>query len=38
LSPLITVILSLLVYGIVPGPVLASGVVVAMVAIYLLSE
>lgn len=38
LSPLITVIISLLIYGIVPGPVLASGVVVSMLAIYLLSE
>lgn len=38
LSPLITVIISLLIYGIVPRPVLASGVVVSMLAIYLLSE
>lgn len=38
LSPLITVILSLLVYGIIPGPILATGVVISMMAIYLLSE
>lgn len=38
LSPLITVIISLFLYGVVPGPVLATGVILAMVGIYLLSE
>ena len=38
LSPLITVILSLILYAVVPGPILGTGVVLAMVGIYLLSE
>lgn len=38
LSPLITVILSLTLYGVIPGPVLSTGVFLAMVSIYLLTE
>jgi uncharacterized membrane protein len=38
LSPLITVVLSLLLYGVVPGMVLTVGMVLAMIGIYLLSE
>jgi uncharacterized membrane protein len=38
LSPLITVIISLVLYGVVPGPILSTGVILAMVGIYLLSE
>ena len=37
LSPLITVVLSLILYGVVPGPVLSVGMVFAMIGIYLLS-
>ena len=38
LSPLITVILSLILYAVVPGPILGTGVVLALIGIYLLSE
>ena len=38
LSPLITVVLSLILYAVIPGPILSVGVVLATVAIYLLSE
>lgn len=38
LSPLITVVLSLILYAVIPTPILSIGVVLAMVAIYLLSE
>lgn len=38
LSPLITVVLSLLLYGIVPDSILTTGVVLAMIGIYLLSD
>jgi len=38
LSPLITVVLSLILYGVVPGPVLSVGMVFAMIGIYLLSD
>ena len=38
LSPLITVVLSLILYAVVPGPILGTGVVLAMIGIYLLSE
>jgi drug/metabolite transporter (DMT)-like permease len=38
LSPILTVILSLIVYAVVPGPSLLFGIVLALVAIYLLSE
>jgi drug/metabolite transporter (DMT)-like permease len=38
LAPVITVILSLIVYGVVPGGILLTGLIVASVAIFLLSE
>jgi uncharacterized membrane protein len=38
LSPLITVGISLLLYSVVPGLILGTGVVLAMIGIYLLSE
>ncbi len=38
LSPIITVILSLIMYAIIPGSILAIGVFLAMIAIFLLSE
>lgn len=38
LSPLITVILSLALYGVVPNPILITGMCLAMVGIYLLAE
>ncbi|WP_267292478.1 DMT family transporter [Parachryseolinea silvisoli] len=38
LSPILTVILSLIVYSVIPGPSLLFGIVLALVAIYLLSE
>ena len=38
LAPVITVVLSLIVYGIVPGGVLLTGLIIASVAIVLLSE
>jgi drug/metabolite transporter (DMT)-like permease len=38
LAPVITVILSLIVYGVVPGGVLLTGLIIASVAIVLLSE
>jgi drug/metabolite transporter (DMT)-like permease len=38
LAPVITVILSLIVYGVVPGGILLTGLIIASVAIVLLSE
>lgn len=38
LFPLITVILSLFIYGVVPGVFLTTGILLAMVGIYLLAE
>jgi len=38
LAPVITVILSLIVYGVVPGGILLTGLIIASVAIFLLSE
>jgi uncharacterized membrane protein len=38
LSPLITVVISLILYAVIPGPILSIGVILAMVGIYLLSE
>ncbi|SHG40645.1 Uncharacterized membrane protein [Chryseolinea serpens] len=38
LSPLITVVLSLILYGVIPGAVLSTGMVFAMIGIYLLSD
>ena len=38
LSPLITIVISLIIYGIFPGPVLIVGMVLAVSGIYLLSD
>jgi drug/metabolite transporter (DMT)-like permease len=38
LSPLITVIISLMLYAVVPGPILSTGLALAVVGIFLLSE
>lgn len=38
LSPVITIIISLIIYAVVPGAVLIAGLVFAAIAIYLLSE
>jgi drug/metabolite transporter (DMT)-like permease len=38
LAPVITVILSLILYGVVPGPVLIAGIVLATIAIFLMAE
>lgn len=38
LSPIITVVISLVIYAVVPSATLAIGVVLAMIAIYILSE
>jgi uncharacterized membrane protein len=38
LSPLITVVISLVLYNVIPGPILGTGVILAMIGIYLLSE
>ena len=38
LSPIITIVLSLVLYTVIPGAILSIGMVVAMLAIYLLSE
>jgi uncharacterized membrane protein len=38
LSPVITVVLSLLFYSVIPGAILTSGLIIAAIAIFLLSE
>ena len=38
LSPLITVVISLILYAVIPGAILSTGMILAMVGIYLLSE
>lgn len=38
LAPVITVVLSLIVYGVVPGGILLTGLIIASIAIFLLSE
>ncbi len=38
LSPLITIVISLVLYGIFPNPVLIAGMVLAMIGIFLLSD
>ena len=37
-APIITVILSLLIYAVIPGPIIITGMVLAMVAVYLLAD
>lgn len=38
LSPVITVVLSLLLYSVIPGAILTAGLIIAAIAIFLLSE
>ena len=38
LAPVITVVLSLIFYGVVPGGILLTGLIIASVAIVLLAE
>jgi len=38
LAPVITVVLSLIVYGVMPGGILLTGLIIALVAIFLLSD
>jgi uncharacterized membrane protein len=38
LSPLITIVISLIIYSVIPGPILLIGMVFAMIGIYLLSD
>ena len=38
LAPVITVVISLIVYGVVPGGILLTGLIIASIAIFLLSE
>ena len=38
LAPVITIILSLIIYSVVPHPITLSGMVFAVVAIYLMAE
>jgi drug/metabolite transporter (DMT)-like permease len=38
LAPVITIVISLIVYGVVPGGILLTGLIIAAVAIVLLSE
>jgi drug/metabolite transporter (DMT)-like permease len=38
LAPVITIVISLIVYGVVPGGVLLTGLIVASIAIVMLSE
>jgi uncharacterized membrane protein len=38
LSPIITVVISLIIYSVIPSPGISFGVILAMIAIYLLSE
>ncbi|MEN8229086.1 MAG: DMT family transporter [Bacteroidota bacterium] len=37
-APIITIIISLLIYTVIPGPVIITGMVVAMIAAYLLAD
>jgi len=37
-APIITVILSLLIYAVIPNPIIIIGIVIAMIAVYLLAD
>jgi hypothetical protein len=37
-APMITVILSLIIYMVIPGPVIIAGMVIAMISVYLLAD
>jgi hypothetical protein len=38
LAPVVTVILSLILYAVIPHPIIMGGMVVAFISIYLLAE
>ena len=38
LSPVITVAISLAIYAVIPGPILSAGIILALIAIFLLSD
>jgi hypothetical protein len=38
LAPVLTIVLSLMLYAVIPGPVLVAGMVLAVIAIVLLAE
>ncbi len=37
-APIITVVLSLLIYSVIPNPIIITGIVVALIAVYLMAE
>jgi drug/metabolite transporter (DMT)-like permease len=37
-APIITIILSLIIYAVIPNPVIITGMIIAMVAVYLIAE
>lgn len=37
-APIVTVILSLLIYSVIPNPVIIAGIVIALIAVYLMAE
>jgi hypothetical protein len=37
-APMITIILSLLIYAVIPSPIIIIGIVIAMIAVYLLAD
>jgi drug/metabolite transporter (DMT)-like permease len=37
-APIITVILSLLIYAVIPNPVIITGIVIALIAVYLMAD
>lgn len=37
-APIITVVLSLLMYAVIPNPVIIAGIVIALIAVYLMAE
>jgi len=37
-APIITVVLSLIIYAVIPNPVIVTGVVLALISVYLLAD
>jgi drug/metabolite transporter (DMT)-like permease len=37
-APIVTVILSLLIYSVIPNPVIVAGIVIALIAVYFMAE
>jgi len=37
-APIITVILSLLIYAVIPNPVIITGIIMALIAVYLMAD